>query len=275
MSKKRVPLKDIAREAGVYVNTDNLESREDRLIDVLCERGVDGIINAAVTRNDPKFLELAKQGLLIVSLNQKVETADIPYVINDEESGIRLAMEHLIENGHKRIAHIAGPQNLSTGKLRLAAFQKLVEECGLALKDSSIARSEKYDEDEGYRCAQSLLNAEQKFTAFLCANDRLALGAISLLRSRGLECPKDISITGFNDISTLDLIPPRLTTIRVQQFEAGQACARILNQLIDQPRKAVPYETILPVRLVVRDSVAPLAHPLLDASESSIQTTSQ
>ncbi len=243
--------------ASMIVNTDNQEEREGRLIEVLRERGVDGIIHAAVLRSDPKIAEVAAQGLPVITLNRRIEDSNIAYVINDEYAGIRMMLEFLFGQGHRRIAHLAGPLNLSTGQLRLDAFRRASDELGLSVPSSLITASARFDEDEGRRCAEVLLDSVEPFTAILCANDRLALGAIDKLRQRGLECPNDVAVTGFNDMPFLDLIKPRLTTIRIQQFEAGQMVAKLLLDLIGPLPEDVSQETILPVELVVRDSVAP------------------
>ena len=243
--------------ASMIVNTDNLTDREARLIEVLRERGVDGIIHAAVLRSDPKIADVADQGLPVITLNRRIEDSNIPYVINDEYGGIRMMLDHLYEQGHRRIAHIAGPLDLSTGQLRLDAFNRESRDLGLASPSTLTAIANRFDEDEGRRCAEELLNAGEPFTAILAANDRLALGAIDRLRQHDLDCPSDVSVTGFNDMPSLDLIPPRLTTIRIQQFEAGQAVAQLLLEMMNATGNDAPKETILPVELVRRDSVAP------------------
>lgn len=242
---------------SIIVNTDNLPERESRLIDVLRERGVDGIINGAARRVDPKMSEVVKLGVPVVTLNRKIDQSDIPYVINDEKEGIRMVLRHLHDLGHSRIAHIAGPQGLSTGQLRLAAFCEACAGLGLVLSDETIAISRGFDEIEGARCAEKLLDAAPSITAIVCANDRLALGALKLLRSRGIECPNDMSVTGFNDMPFLDFLPTGLTTVRIQQFSAGQIAAKIMIGLIDDPQGEAPKETVLPVELILRDSTAP------------------
>ena len=120
-----------------------------------------------------------------------------------------------------------------------------------------MAIAERFDEDEGRRCAAELLDRYPGLTAIAAANDRLALGALGLLRSRGLDCPRDVSVTGFNDIPLLDLIPPGLTTVRIQQFDVGQRSAEILLQRMLRPTEPVEAASVLSVTLVVRGSTAP------------------
>ncbi|MCF3643216.1 LacI family transcriptional regulator [Rhizobium sp. TRM95111] len=242
--------------ASIIVNTDSEKERESRLVDVLRDRGVDGIIHTAALRSDPSIARAAEDGLPVVTLNRRVENSRIPYVINDEDGGIRDMLAHLRDLGHRRIAHIAGPQDLSTGQLRLAAFREAMADLGLGGSDRSVATAMRFHEHQGRQCAEMLLESGEPFTAILCANDRLALGAIEALRERGIDCPREISVTGFNDMPFLDLIRPKLTTVRIQQHSAGATAARLLLDLLGNGADDVPLETILPVELVIRESTA-------------------
>ncbi|WP_108663581.1 LacI family DNA-binding transcriptional regulator [Acuticoccus kandeliae] len=243
--------------ASIIVNTDNLPEREIRLVDVLTERGVDGILHAAPLRTDTSISGLLRQGIPVVTLNRRIEGSTVPYVVNDERAGIEMMLRHLHEAGHRRIAHIAGPQALSTGAVRLEAFRDTCAALGLDEKACPIAVSERFDDDEGRRCAAELLDGKAAFTAILAANDRLALGAIDTLKKAGRAVPTDVSVTGFNDLPSLQLIEPKLTTIRIQHFEAGRAAARILLSMLLHPEEEIATETVLPVEIVARESVAP------------------
>jgi LacI family transcriptional regulator len=241
--------------ASIIVNTDSERDREVRLLDVLRDRGVDGIIHAAVLRSDPSIARAAQDGVPVVTLNRKVEDSSIPYVINDEDAGICQMLRHLRELGHTRIAHIAGPQDLSTGQLRLAAFRRAAEDLDAEVDEDLIVVANRFDEREGARCLGELLAAGRTFSAVLCANDRLALGAIEALRERGIDCPGEMSVTGFNDMPFLELIRPKLTTVRIQQYGAGRAAAGILLRLLNG-ETVDAIETVLPVELVIRESTA-------------------
>jgi len=245
--------------ASIIVNTDNLVEREARLLDVLRERGVDGIVHAAVLRDDPRIAEVMAEGTPVVTVNRRMDGAGIPAVVNDEEHGISLLMRHLHESGHRRIAHIAGPEAFSTGQARLRAFEGMVAELGLEAPAGTTIQAHRFDEAEGARCTEELLAGGWPFTAILCANDRLALGAIRALQARGLRCPEDVSVTGFNDMPLLDLIPPGLTTVRIAQFKVGQAAAHLMVRMMSGQADGVEPETVMPVELIRRGTVAPPA----------------
>ncbi|POF33571.1 LacI family DNA-binding transcriptional regulator [Roseibium marinum] len=240
---------------SIIVNTDSDRKREAKLVDVLLERGVDGIIHAAPYLSDPRMIEVARRGLPMVTVNRQIENSEIPSVVNDDPGGIAMMLRYLHEHGHRHIAHIAGPKNLSTGRARIEAFKATAKELHLDLPDEALVVSNYFDEQEGRRCTRQLLESGTEFTAILCANDRLALGAFDALRQHGLSCPDDISVTGYNGIPFLDLIPPGLTTIQIPQFDIGRIGAELLIKMMTDPDATIPRTTILPVKLVERGSV--------------------
>ncbi len=246
--------------ASILVNTDNDIAREQRLMDVLRERGVDGVINAAVRADDGQMERFAA-GLPVVTVNRKVENSTIPSVISDDVGGVRMMVHRLAKLGHRRIGHVAGPADLSTGVDRRAAFETAMRTLGHDAPARLVVTASYYTEAEGARCADLLLDRDEGVTAILCANDRLALGALEALRARGLSCPGDISVTGFNDIPFLDLIPPGLTTVQILQYDIGRTAAEILVKLMTMPERRVPSTTILPVSIVERGSIGPVKQP--------------
>jgi LacI family transcriptional regulator len=243
---------------AILVNSQSTLPREASVIDMLSGRGVDGIIAASVERDDPAFRQLAADGIPVVTVNRRMDDRGIPSIINDDEAGIRAVLDHLAGLGHVRIANIAGPQRISTGKERLDAFHRYQDRLGLVADEALIVIAEAFNEDEGERCAEVLLARRIGFTALVCSNDRLAMGAIAALRRHGFAIPGDISVTGFNDMPMADRLEPALTTVRVHQYEAGRRAANVLLLCLDQNRSGHgPKHEILPVELVARRSTAP------------------
>ncbi|MHA7778011.1 LacI family DNA-binding transcriptional regulator [Roseibium sp. M-1] len=242
--------------SSILVNTDNIPDQEKKMIEVLIERGVDGIINGATYRDEPEIEELLESGPPFVTLNRRIEKSPYPYVISDDEFGIQQVVAHLHDLGHRRICHLAGPQNLSTGKIRLETFVAQCHLHGLEHSADTYAIASAYNESEGERCVSQLLSSSPSFTAIVCANDRLALGAYTEIRRRGLVVPDDISVTGYNDHAILEMIPPRLTTVRVPKFDAGRVCGEVMLRLM-KGESLGAVGTILPVKLIVRDSTCP------------------
>ena len=242
---------------AIVVNTDDALRREASVIDMLCAHGVDGVIAASVERDDPALRRMAEDGIPVVTVNRRMDDPALASIVNDEEQGIRAVMDHLVALGHGRIAHIAGPQKTSTGKGRLDAFRRHRDAIGLPADERLIVLSEAFNEAEGERCSEALLATEAPFTALVCANDRLAVGAIAALRRRGLSIPRDVSITGFNDMPLVDRLEPPLTTIRVEQYAAGRlAVEALLAGFAQTLPGSAPRHEVLPVQLVVRASTA-------------------
>ena len=240
---------------AILANTDSDMRREEGISETLRARGVDGLILASVEREDDTIARLSQEGVPIVTVNRKVDNPDISSVVHDDDDGIRKILDYLSSLGHRDIAKIAGPPSLSTGDDRYRAFQRHRAALGLDSTPALVAFAQNFNEAEGERCVAELLATTSRFTAIVCANDRLAIGAIAALRERGFACPRDISVTGYNDMPMVDRLHPPLTTIRIKQYRAGLAAAELLHSMLQiAPELRRPQHVLLPVELVVRGS---------------------
>jgi len=242
--------------ASILVNTDNDPSKEKKFIQVLMERGVDGIIDAAITAHDHSVVGYSTE-IPIVTANRMAIGSGIPSVVNDDKGGIHSMVKLLIKAGHNRIGHLAGPEHSYTGIARQDAFFNSMSQHGIKPNKSAVVSAAAYSEEAGKAATEKILDGCQSITAILCANDRLAIGAIDALQDRGLKCPEDISLTGFNDIPFLERIPPGLTTVKILQFDVGRIAAEILIKKMKETNIPVPETTIMPVTVVERGSVCP------------------
>ncbi len=257
---------------AITVNTDAYEERQSRMIETLLARSVDGLIMANVLQTDATISELARHAVEVVTVNRRLDDPAIPSVINEEERGVHQMVEHLVTLGHRRIAHIAGPQDTSTGRQRFECFRSAAGEFGLHESECPAVFATGFNEPEGERCTKALLVGKQPVTAILCANDVIAIGTIAELCRHGFDCPRDISVTGFNDMPFVDRIDPPLTTIRVAQYEAGKCAATILVKRLEAGTQLAPRHELMPVELIVRGSTAPPAsRPLHNPSRDCIQ----
>lgn len=244
---------------AIVVNTEGTTARESVLINTLRGREIDGMIVASVERQDKAIDELVEAGVAVVTVNRRVDSPQVSSVVNDEHDGMRRVLTHLMSLGHSRIVGIAGPQGLSTGKIRHEAFEHFRQEFELAGDPQTVVFADAFNEDEGERCMEALLARDVDFTAVVASNDRLAIGALTALKRNEIDCPSAVSVTGFNDMYLSDRIDPPLTTVRIRQYEAGFKAAEILLRHIDAADgTAAPVHDILPIELVVRQSTAPL-----------------
>lgn len=221
----------------------------------LLAQGVDGVIVATASDDDPALATLRKAKLPLVLVNRALASGEVAAVVSDDELGMALAVEHLAALGHAQIAHLAGPQSLSTGVGRLRGLQAALAARGLV--PAPVAECSAYSREAGRTgCEQLLAQRAQPskgFTSIVAANDLLALGAYDALAAAGLRVPQDVSVVGHNDMPLVDLIAPPLTTIRIQHFEMGfQAAKQLLAQLAGEPLG--PAKVVLRPELVVRGS---------------------
>ena len=241
---------------AILVNTDGDPRRQAQAVDALLPRGIDGLILASVMRHDDDAARLLA-GIPAVTVSRRSGDLAISSVVHAEDDGFHRVLTHLASLGHRTIATIAGPQTISTGYNRYSSYVRFTKEFGLLERPiASFARA--FNEMEGERCAEELLMAQQPFTAVACANDRLAVGAITAFRRHGIECPRDVSITGFNDMPLADRLSPALTTVRVQHYKAGTEAAELIVDTVEKGIQT-PRHIVLPVELIVRASTGSLA----------------
>ncbi len=237
---------------AILANTDGDEQRQQRVIETMRARAVDGLILATVAREDAKLSRLAGN-LPVVTVVRASDDTRIASVVHNEDDGIGRILAHLVACGHRQIAAIAGPQVLSTGYRRYRSFVRQRKALGLGKAKPNTSFATAFDETEGERCAEELLARGQPFTAIVCANDRLAVGAIAALRRHGLRCPEDISVTGYNDMPLADRLSPALTTVRVQHQKGGLESAALLVEMMRGAQGGARH-LVLPVEIVVRGS---------------------
>lgn len=251
-------LRDLDYSVLVGADDDDPD-RSRHVIAALLERRVDGLIlaNAHRTASIPTW----RDQVPTVLVNRTVESNAFPAIVGDQFEGMRMIVEHLVELGHTVIAHIAGPQNLSTGAGRLEGFRQAMVRSGLEPEPELIIESAGFRTDAGREACNRLLENAGGATAIVAGNDLIALGCYDALAVHGVSVPHDVSVTGFNDLTFVDRISPPLTTVSVPYREMGAAAARVLlDMLIDQAVVRSAYEPIeLAPTLVARESTAPPA----------------
>ena len=237
---------------AMLANTDGNSRRHMKILEIMRTRGVDGLILASVLQSD-KMVSQLSAGIPVVTVSRRTDDPRFSSVVHDEDDGIGQLLTHLVSLGHRDIACIAGPQTVSTGANRYRAYIRHKENIGLQARPSLVSFAKAFNEKEGERCAEELLVSGEPFTAVLCANDRLAIGAIASLRRHHIECPESISVTGFNDMPLADRLSPALTTVRVQHYKAGFESAEVLIEMIEKSGTLATHVT-LPVEMIVRNS---------------------
>ena len=245
----------------LLANTQDEPDRRERILEGMVDRRVDGLIVATALREDPLLVEIARRGMAIVLVNRVVEQRVFSSASVDDAAGVRMVVEHLDSLGHDRIAHVAGPQSMSTGLLRYAGFTSSMAAYGHDLRPGMVAFAESFTIEEGERCASRLLATGDRPTAIVAGNDMLALGCYTALESAGLRCPDDVSVVGFNDMPFIDRLSPPLTTVRIPHYDLGVQAAELLLEQLRHPDAPLKVMQLVP-SLVVRGSTARSALPV-------------
>ncbi|HJV60107.1 MAG TPA: substrate-binding domain-containing protein [Albitalea sp.] len=226
----------------------NLHDEVERMAHLLSRR-VDGVIVLTGRLADEQLREYARR-LPIVVTGRSLKGHNIASLRVDDFKGAHRATQHLIELGHRRIAHIAGPQDHADSVERLKGYRKALEEAGIAFDPKLVAYAD-FHEPSGVLAINQLMEARLSFSAVFASNDQTAYGARLALYQRNIRVPEDISLIGFDDLPVSRYVIPPLSTIHQPVYELGQAAARVLLGLIDGARSRV---TLPEPQLVVRES---------------------
>jgi LacI family transcriptional regulator len=237
----------------VLANTDNDEAKERLQLSGMLQSQVDGLLMATARRRGASVEQLRSGPVPMVLVNRTIDRGGVSAVIPDDLGSMRLAVRHLHELGHRRIGHVAGPADTSTGSRRARGFTEAMRDLGLP--PGRMVRARLFNEQEGRRAAAALLEREPELTAIVAANDLLALGTLDAAAEAGLDCPGDLSVIGVNDVPLADRLQPPLTTIRVAEYDLGRQAARLLLAHIEDPERRAETVVTAP-ELIVRGSTA-------------------
>lgn len=247
---------------ALLANTAGREGAAQAAVERMQAQRVEGFVVATALRDDAWLEGLRKSGAAIVLVNRSDGRGRLPEVVNDDAFGMRLAVDHLVGIGHRGIAHLAGPAQLSTGFARRAGFEQALRAHGL--EPAAIVECDAYSIEAGERAMAALLDgaaatrrtAAHAVTATVAANDLLALGALQALHRRGIAVPQAMSLVGHNDMPLLDQISPPLSTVRIQHYEMGFRAARLLLDVLRGVPGSAEAAVVLRPQLVLRGSTA-------------------
>lgn len=245
-----------AREVGYAVSSfstaDDAElSIDDGVVDLVTQ-GVDGLCVVAPRSSSLDLLHRQSTGLPTLAVTAASEH-DMLTAAVDQHLGAELAVRHLLELGHRRILHVAGPLDWLDARAREQTWRRVMHEAGAPVLEPIIGD---WSSDSGFTAALTSPLIDEA-TAIFAANDQMALGLLHGLAKRGLRVPEDVSVVGFDDLPDARHFMPPLTTVR-QDFEAlGALSMSMLLRAIEGDR-AITSEHIVPT-LLVRESTAPAA----------------
>jgi len=244
-------IEDAAQQYGYTVilcNSDHNADKEQHYFQVLKSRRIDGIIMASSTISQQQLLELQEKSFPVVVIDNKF--TNILSLICKNREGAVMAVEHLLEQGCKTIAHICGPTEVYSSRERSLGYEAAMRKHG-AFVPSLIAQGD-FSIDGGYRAMLELLQLNPEIDGVFAGNDLMAVGALKALYKTGKSVPQDVKLMGFDGIA-LSTVVPELSTIAQPIAEMGRQALHYLLQLIEkQPVECHARE--LDVQLLVRQS---------------------
>jgi LacI family transcriptional regulator len=245
---------DIAVESGyeVLISSTNYDPRRMNLcIRRMLERKAEGVAVMTFGIEEPLLEQLAERNIPLVFVDQGPDRPGISLLKVDYHHGIRQGVQHLAALGHRNIAFISGPMRLHSAQSRLAAFQKSLTECGIAINQEWIVEGD-HTLEGGIAAAEKLLSASKPATAVICSNDMTAIGVLHKVYRAGLRVPDDLSIIGFDDIHITRVTIPPLTTIQMSRTELSRAAVNALRAHVENTTPHREYK--IDTKLVVRES---------------------
>ncbi len=246
---------DTAQKGGYSIllcNSDNQREKEERYLELLLSKRVDGIL---LTKAPGEFTPLLRRMLSdvkvpIVLVMRTSPDVKADAVLTDDLQGAFEAVSHLARVGHRKIALVGGPMNVSNGRARWQGYRKALKAYGLAF-DSDLVVEGDYRVDSGYHAGLSLL--PRRPDAVYVANYLMTVGFMRAAEEMGMRCPEDFGLVSFDDYPWLGFFRPRLTTVDLPKYELGAEAARLLLERM-KDKTGPPVIHKLTPQLVVRES---------------------
>jgi LacI family transcriptional regulator len=249
-------VEDAAQGAGFNVilcNTDESEAKQGQYLDVLLEKRVDGILLVPASSSAEPVDRVQRQNLPVVVLDRRVCSAEVDVVRGDSEEGACRLVQHLLSLGHRRIAVLSGPRDVSTAEDRVSGYCRALTEAGLEVRADWVQYG-RFSKESGYEMAQQVLATSPRPTGLFAGNNFIAIGALRALRDGGLSVPEDISVVAFDDLMAGMAVDPFLTVVDQPSYEMGRQAAELLLARLSGSAGDGYQEIVLPTVLTVRRS---------------------
>ena len=229
---------DVAQRHGyslVLSNTDENAEREAAILDVLIADRVAGIMIATTNENGEVLRRSLAMGTALVALDRRIHGLPTDSVAVDNESAAHEAVTHLIRLGHRRIAIVGGPADAHTARERLRGYERAHRDALLSI-DPELVTAGTFRESAGLTLTRQLLGLSAPPTAIFSVNNLTTIGVLRALREAGAAIPGDVSVVGFDDIPTAELLDPPLTVIRQPTYRMGAQAVELLMRRLRNPQ---------------------------------------
>jgi LacI family transcriptional regulator len=240
-------------------------ARERELVEIMRQKDFDGLLLTPVLDRHTDLahlFELRRRNLRFVLL-EEVHGIQASLVVVDNVGGAKIGVRHLIDLGHTRIVHFAGPRYSLNSDERIAGVRAAYSESALVFSDALVVRAGDSLTD-GYAAALAYFRDRppaERPTGVMCYNDLVALGVCRALAELGIAVPGEVSVVGYDDLPLAEFVTPSLTSVRVPKREVGRTAAEILHREIEHGPGATPQKIYLQPELVARASTCPYSAP--------------
>lgn len=243
------------RYSIIFCNTDDSLKQEEKYIEILTEKMVDGIIFAHAADSEETCIGLYKSKTPVILIDRDYRNENVKgRVVVDNENGSYTGVNYLIGKGYRKILYIAGAFITQTAKDRLAGYKKALMENNIEF-DESLVKSGSYRSEWGYQAIEQFLKEQTSFDAVFCGNDLIAFGAIKKLKEAGIGVPDDVGVMGFDDVYLSSMMEPALTTIKQPNYEMGYRAVELLLEVLENKAEGnIDREIVLKTELIVRKS---------------------
>jgi DNA-binding LacI/PurR family transcriptional regulator len=252
-------IEELAYSAGytiIVCQSNETYDREVLYTRTLVSHRVAGLLVSLsqTTQNLDHFKALQRRGVPIVFFDRVNDDIEASKVVVDDYNGAFAAVDHLIKSGYKRIAHLAGPKNLSISKYRLKGYKDALK-LGNRPYNEELVVYGGLDDTDGVVGFQKLLSLEILPDAVFAVNDPVATGAFLTIKEHGLKIPDDIALVGFSNTNVSSLLDPPLTTVEQPTYEIGKTAVQLLlAQINNNEKNFVPQFEVLKTHLIIRGS---------------------
>jgi LacI family transcriptional regulator len=249
-------IEDVAQANGystILCNTDESESKQEQYLQMLLRRRVDGILLVPACSETKSIEMIKKQDIPVVVLDRQIGNLDVDVVRADSEEGAFLLVQYLLSLGHRNIAMLAGPKNVSTAIDRTAGYRRALDDAGNAVNEELIYWGN-FTQESGYENARMVTDMDPRPTAIFAANNFIAIGAMQALKEKGLHIPEDVALVTIDDIPPAYTLEPFLTVAIQPADEMGRQAARLLLDRIKNPEDESFQNVVLPTKMIIRAS---------------------
>lgn len=248
-------VEDAASDLGytvIFCNTDESQEQEDKYIQLLLQKQVDGILLVPADVSSKSIERIRKQKTPVVIIDRRIEDAQVDIIRGDSEGGAYELTKYLIDLGHKRIALLSGPEKVSTSIDRVRGYQRAMSEHGL--EENIDYYFGQYTQDSGRVITEKLFKQDTPPTAIFGGNNLVSIGALAALRQMRIKVPDEVAVVSFDDIPENLSVDPFMTVVAQPPYEIGQEAMRILVSRIKDGEAEDYQEVVFPVELIVRKS---------------------